>query len=136
MKKLIAAAILTSLALLAGCSMVISTEYLPYEGKDQVVDGQGGTKTVVNGMEVWANGAPPRKFKVIGLINDDRMDNILLSGSIDDDAVAKAREVGGDALINLGSQSRVTGYTTSSTTGNLNARSYRGTSFAVIQFVD
>lgn len=135
MKKVIAPVMLAAALLIGGCSLVVNTEYLPYEGNDSVVVGQGGTKIVVDGMEVWANGAPPRTFKIIGLINDDRMESPVLSWSIDEDAVAKAREAGGDAVIKLNSQSRVTGYSVNST-GNLNAQSYRGTSFAVIKFLD
>ena len=55
------------LSLVAGCA---TTEYKSFEAKDNVFEGKSGTKVVIDGMEFWDNGEPPRKFKVLGIIDD------------------------------------------------------------------
>lgn len=62
--------------LLAGLFLVIvgcaTTEFKPFEAKVNAFEGSGGTKTIVAEMEVWDNGEPPRKFSVLGIIEDER----------------------------------------------------------------
>jgi len=94
--------------LTVGCSTV-STNFKPFEGKSDVVEGKGGTKVVVDGMEIWENGDPPRKYKVIGIIEDSRGGGLPMN-SLKEDMVEKAREAGGDALIQGDSESEITGY--------------------------
>ena len=46
----------------------------PPEGNVQAVGeevGQGGTMTTVDGVQFWDNGAPNRKFVVVGIIDED-----------------------------------------------------------------
>ena len=105
--------------------MYIDTEYLPYEGKNQIAEGQGGTKKVIEGMDVWVTGEPPRSYKVLGVVNDSRVDHLLVTGAIMSDAVKEARSVGGDALILINSGTKYG--------RDLNSLQ---NSFAVIQYVD
>ena len=111
MKKSVALSISFLVLLLAGCA---TTEYKVFEGKGNVIDGQGGTKVVVDSMEIWDNGEPPRKFMVLGIIEDERPGGIIPMSRLRSDMVKKAREVGGDAIIQLNSQSKIAGYYTSS----------------------
>ena len=68
--------------LLAGCgllfascaSLVSSTQYKEFVG-GQVSTGNGGTKRVVEGVDVWENGEPNRPFRVIGIIEDETLEN-------------------------------------------------------------
>ncbi len=105
--KILSAVLLA--AFISGCA---TTTFLPYEGTGASVQGSGGTKMVVEGMEVWSNGEPPRKFNVIGVIEDQRPGGPLPMASLTKDVVAKARESGGDAIIKISNQSQVTGYVT------------------------
>lgn len=101
---------LTTVFLLAGCTYV-STEYKAFEGAQEgVIDGTGGAKVVVDGMEIWDDGEPPRKFKVIGFIDDTRPTRAgwVRMSSLRDDIVEKAREAEGDAVIKLNAQSQLT----------------------------
>ena len=50
---------------LAGCATI---DFQPYEGKNNLYEGTGGTKVIVDGIEFWANGSPPHKYSVIGMI--------------------------------------------------------------------
>jgi hypothetical protein len=101
-----------SLSLTAGCA---NTEYKSFEGKANVFEGTGGTKVVVDGMEVWDNGEPSRKFKVLGIIEDERPSGIIPMAQLRNDMVKKAQEVGGDAVVQLGSQSQIAGFYSSGT---------------------
>lgn len=113
MKKTVALGMLFAVLLLAGCA---TTEYKAFEGKGNAIDGQGGTKVVVDGMEIWDNGEPPRKFKVLGIIDDERPGGLIPMSQLRSDMVKKAREAGGDAIIQLNSQSQIASYYTSGST--------------------
>ena len=135
------------LSLVGGCA---TTEYKPYQAKDNLFEGKGGTRVVVDGMEFWDNGEPPRKFKVLGIIDDQRPGGIIPMSQFRSDMVKKAREAGGDAVVQLGNQSQIAGYFTN---GSASAYSYGGSAtaygssttmpvrrnvakFAVIKYVD
>lgn len=118
MKKTIATIMVLAASLLAGCA---TTEYKAYEGKGNVIDGKGGTKLVVDGMEIWDNGEPPRKFKILGIIDDQRPGGLIPMGQLRTDIVKKAREAGGHAIIQLNSNSQISGYYTS---GSASAYAY------------
>lgn len=61
-------AILLIAAALAGCATV---NYQPYEGKNNLHEGQGGSKLTISDVDFWANGAPPRKYTIIGIIDSE-----------------------------------------------------------------
>lgn len=97
----------TALLLLAGCAGAI-TEYKMFEGKlDGVIDGTGGSKVIVDGMDVWEDGEPARKFKILGFVDDSREGGLGIMPSLRKDVVEKAREVAGDAVVKLNSQSQL-----------------------------
>ncbi|MGZ8946942.1 MAG: hypothetical protein ACXW1W_16165 [Methylococcaceae bacterium] len=107
MKKIKMSVLLTTVLLLAGCACA-STEYKAFEGKlDGIIDGNGGAKVIVNGMEIWDDGEPPRKFKTLGFIDDNREGGRNTMSILREDVVKKAREAGGDAVIKLNSQSQL-----------------------------
>jgi hypothetical protein len=95
-----------ALLLLTACA---TTEYKVWEAKTNVLEGHGGTKVMVNGMELWDNGDPPRKFTVLGIIDDARPGGPIPMARLGGDMVKRAREAGGDALIQLNSHSQVAG---------------------------
>lgn len=118
MKRTIAVTMLLAASLLVGCA---TTEYKVFEGKGIVIEGKGGTKVLVDGMEVWDNGEPPRKFKVLGIIDDARPGGLIPMSQLRSDMVKNAREAGGDAVVQLNSQSQIAGYYTS---GSASAYAY------------
>jgi hypothetical protein len=89
-----------------------STEFQSWEGRNSVVEGRGGTRKVVDGMDVWTHGDPPRRFQVIGIIEDSRPSGIIPMAQMKHDIVAKARQSGGDAVIFASSASQLQGYYT------------------------
>jgi hypothetical protein len=58
--------------LLAGCV----TEYYPYQGGGPMI-GQGGAAKRIDEIDIWQIGAPPRKFQIIGFIEDTRPGALL-----------------------------------------------------------
>jgi hypothetical protein len=101
-RLLIPAAIL----LLVGCA---STEFQAFDGKTSVFEGQGGTKSVIDGLEFWENGEPPRKFKLLGIISDERPAGVIPMASLKKDIAKKAKEQKADAVILLSSGSKLMG---------------------------
>ncbi len=113
-------------------------------------EGQGGTKEIVERMEVWDYGTPPRKYMILGMIDDSRSGGRGSMSSLKSDVVAKAKEVGGDALIQVSNNSQFVG---TYSTGSASAYSYGNSAtaygssiavpirrnmskFAVIQYLD
>ena len=96
-------------AMFASCT---STEFESWEGRNSVVEGHGGTRKVVDGMDVWTHGDPPRRFQVLGIIEDSRPAGIIPMAQLKHDIVAKARQSGGDAVIFASSQAQLQGYYT------------------------
>jgi hypothetical protein len=140
--------LLISALVLAGCA---STNFKTFETRgESIIEGQGGTKTVHEGMDVWDYGDPPRKFKVLGIIEDERPGGIIPMSQLKSDVVRKAREAGGQALIQIRSEAQIVGYQTfgsASATAYGNRATATGFSttaplrknyarFAVIQYID
>lgn len=97
---------LTAALLLAGCACT-TTEYKVFEGVGTgIMEGKGGSKVVVNGMEIWDTGEPPRKFKILGFVDDNRDTGWMGEDtqSVREDIVEKARRAGGDAIVKINSQ--------------------------------
>jgi hypothetical protein len=99
--------------LVGGCA---STNYSAFEG-GRVVEGTGGTKKTVDGIDIWNNGTPPRKFKVIGIIDDVRRQSLIGMAGYEGALVKKAKEAGGDGIIFLDSHSELVGYYNSGESG-------------------
>ena len=129
-------------AVLTGC---VSTNYSTFEGGG-VIEGTGGTKKTVEGVDIWDNGSPPRKYKIIGIIDDDRPDSLISRSMQNKALVKKAKEAGGDAIIMVESKSEVVGSTNSGSAqiygdninyqGSSTAVRRKTTKVAVIKYVD
>jgi len=86
-----------ALAALAGCAQ---TNYQAYEGRgDQIIEGQGGTKEVVDGYEIWDNGTPPRRYKVIGVTTIEDFDNVFGNRRIRSAIAEQISAADGDAAV-------------------------------------
>jgi hypothetical protein len=85
----------------------------PWDGQDPVQEGHGGTKKVVDGIEVWAVGAPDCRYRILGYVHDTRhkLDLFGLGGdAAAEAAVAKvAKQAGGEAIYLVSSESQNVG---------------------------
>ncbi|HEX4050587.1 MAG TPA: hypothetical protein VHY19_06910 [Steroidobacteraceae bacterium] len=126
-------------AALLVCSITLASDFVSYEGNNTIQVGTGGEKHVVDGIDFWANGAPPRKFKLLGFINDSRHKSGLLGmvrmAGLEPHIAKEAREAGGDAVIltdaetvNHGfiSSTQANTVATANTSGNINMNTYGG----------
>jgi hypothetical protein len=121
-------------SLFLGCSIASASDFVSYEGKDAVQEGTGGEKKIVDGIDFWSNGAPPRKFKIIGYVTDSRFKSglvgmIRMSG-LESSIAKEAKKAGGDAVILANSEVKTIAEFhntstqssgTANTSGNINA---------------
>jgi hypothetical protein len=103
-KILRASLIVLPLILVTSCSSTKFTEY--EDGK--TMQGTGGAVRIVDGIEIWTDGSPFRKFKVIGVISHSAgphprgLIGMMMpsSSSPSDSQLAKAAKAhGGDAVV-------------------------------------
>ncbi|WP_174275026.1 hypothetical protein [Sphingomonas bacterium] len=123
------------------------TRFEPYEARNSVIEGQGGSRTTKDGIDFWTMGDPPRRYRIIGIIRDNRGTGVLHGNAVGSSGIAKkVRDVGGDAIVLLNQNSSVKGIWSqgqASTSGNQTYGSglsipieERVTTFAVVKYVD
>jgi hypothetical protein len=107
MKIKLPSALFVTLVLLCGCS---TTKFTAYHGSE-VFQGKGDAVRSVDGIDLWYNEDPDRKYKVLGFIEETSRhrhplgrSSELFSDSEDrDSTIAKdAHERGADAVILVG----------------------------------
>jgi hypothetical protein len=102
-------------AIFAFCAEnAMAQEFAAWEGKPQVHEGQGGTRKTVDDIDFWTNGAPPRKFMLLGYITDRRHKTgiwgAISMGNLEADVAKVAKQAGGDAVILVSADAETTGY--------------------------
>jgi len=116
-------------ALLAGTLAVILsgciTSYREYVG-GSVMQGNGGTREIIKGIEYWEDGAPSRPFRVIGIINDRRPGGPIPMALRKIEVVTKAKKYGGDAVVMLDDNGQIVGGVN---TFNATANTYGSTTY-------
>ena len=109
---------------------------LPTEGKRAVQEGEGGAKKTVEGIDFWSEGAPPKKFKILGFINDRRHKSGLVGmismSNLESSVAEVAKKNGGEAVILVASGDETIGVVGNSFGGfNGNVNSFgNNTSFS------
>jgi len=95
--------LLTIASMSSGC--ISSTSFQEWRGADEYV-GEGGTFHTVDGIEIWENGSPDRRYKVLGVADVSTLSKapcMVITGGFDshvDNCLAKeAKKHGGDAVI-------------------------------------
>jgi hypothetical protein len=124
--------------LLTVLSVASAADFVAYEGKDAVQEGNGGEKKIVDGIEFWSNGAPPRKFRLIGYITDTRLKSGIIGmmrmSGLESSIAKEAKKAGGDAVILTDAAAETTGYVgQSQTTGQASATTFGNTTTAQAQ---
>ncbi len=82
----------------AGCAQ---TNYQVYEGRGgpQIIEGQGGTKEVIDGYDIWDNGDPPRRYQVLGVTTIEDFDNLFGNQRMRSAIAVQIKAAGGNAAI-------------------------------------
>lgn len=130
LKRLLALALLA----FAGCA---DTEFYSYSGSG-VYMGTGGASRNINGIDLWVTGTPPRKFRIIGYITDERLGAPIAMAGRDRGMATEAKRAGGDGLLLTGDQtnfmgSMTTGNASSFVTGNTLTTTGTATTLPIIQ---
>jgi len=94
MKNTLEALCLTGAILLTSCS----TKYYEYTGNGAIL-GTGGASKKVDGVDIWVDGTPPRKFQVIGFIEDSRPGRGPAMAARNKALASKAKANGGDGVL-------------------------------------
>lgn len=116
---------------LVGCATV---DFQPYEGKNNLYEGEGGTKVVVDGIDFWANGSPPRKYSIIGMVVSE------IGSGVGDEAIIRSSVAGevkkrnGDAAVQVNNNSSFAGVIRTAP-GFYMAAGVRRMQFAVVKYV-
>jgi len=136
---------LKNINLLRACSLLVtaawvpascSTDYQPLESRAPVVrEGGYGTRKVVDGVDIWTFGEPPRKYQVLGIIKDERVQAGFEMARYYHDVAAKGKQAGGNGAIEVSNSSQVTGIVTNSfTTSSSTASAYGAGNVAFGQY--
>lgn len=107
MRALILAAVIV---VVSPAPALARSAFQPYEGKDAVQEGRGGAKTIVDGVEFWTMGDPPRRYQIVGLITDTRGTGLFSGKAVGPGTAKKIREVGADAGIVLDESESIRSY--------------------------
>jgi hypothetical protein len=117
--------------LLFGHSIALASDFIAYEGRDAVQQGNGGEKKTVNGVDFWSSGAPPRKFKIIGYVTDRGPNSGLIGmirmSSLESSIAKEAKKAGGDAVILMNSQTATKAHVSNTQTNTPGTANTSGT---------
>jgi hypothetical protein len=128
---------LLTLALLPVLCASCSTNYYNYSGSG-IYHGRGGASKNVDGVDIWIDGSPPRKFKIIGYITDSRPGGPIPMAMRDSDLAAAAKRNGGDGILLKAEQSDFIGTAstanaTAVTNGNVTTAFGSGVSVPIVR---
>jgi hypothetical protein len=93
-----------SLALALGASTQAlaqaKIDFAAYEGPPRIEQGEGGTKITKNGIDYWTMGTPPRRYQIIGFVQDKRDEFWDGGQAVGSPSIAKkVKAAGGNAVI-------------------------------------
>jgi hypothetical protein len=124
MKRFFTTLFMFGVLLVTGCAIYTQTSFSTWQGSNTYI-GQGGTVKKVDGIDIWTLGEPNRPFRLLGIIQQNHFDNgsvmsTLAGMTSDSDLVEAAKQNGGDAIIYVSRDSKITGYSaTGMSTGTL-----------------
>lgn len=97
-------ALLAALCALALCLAACTTaDYTTYEYRNgnKVIDGEGGSKRLVDGVEIWDDGDPPHRYRIMGMLRVSDYDQPYVNLSMLRAIADQVRRNGGSAAILL-----------------------------------
>ena len=115
-----------------GCA---TTDFQAYEGKNNFYEGDGGTKVVVDGIDFWANGTPPRKYRILGVVSSEIGSGVGDEAIIRASVAAEVKRQGGDAAIQLNSSSSLSGVVNVSP-GIFLTANVKNMKFSIIKYIN
>jgi len=67
----------------------------------QILQGTGGTPRNLTGIEFWENGSPDRRYVVVGIIEDTRVEGLGAGSTRDQEVAQTAKQHGAHAVLFL-----------------------------------
>ncbi len=116
---------------LVGCATV---DFQPYEGKNNLYEGEGGTKVIVDGIDFWANGSPPRKYSIIGMVVSEVGSGYGDETMIRSSVAGEVKKQGGDAAVQVNNNNSFAGVIRTAP-GFYMAAGVKRMQFAVVKYV-
>lgn len=116
---------------LVGCATV---DFQPHEGKNNLYEGEGGTKVIVDGIDFWANGSPPRKYSIIGMVVSEVGSGYGDETMIRSSVAGEVRKQGGDAAVQVNNNNSFAGVIRTAP-GFYMAAGVKRMQFAVVKYV-
>lgn len=116
---------------IAGCATV---DYQPYEGRNNLYEGEGGTKVSVNNVDFWANGTPPRQYTILGYVVSEVGSGYGDQALIRSAVAAEVKKHGGDAAIQVTNNESFAGIVRTAPNFYM-AAGVRSMQFAVIRYI-
>ncbi len=138
MKKVFLALACVSFVLTGCTTLLTSRDYMPVVDHGEVYVGDGGIAVEKDGIEIWTQGSPERRFKVIGTLKVELNDGLFADSLLRSAIVAEVKAHHGDAVILNSHDVHYAGnYTVNNATMNYsgtystygNSGSYRGTGY-------
>lgn len=116
---------------IGGCATV---DFQLYEGKNNLHQGEGGTKVVVDGIDFWANGSPPRKYLIIGMVTSEIGSGYGDEAIIRSSVAGEAKKQGGDAAVQVTNNNSFNGIVRIGS--SYIAAGVKHMQFAIVKYVD
>ena len=131
------------IVLAAGGPALAGTQFVPHDDGQTIRIGEGGTSISRGGVDFWTGGAPARRYRVVGMLTDNRSVGTGVGSAVGSSRLARrARAAGGDGLILFDQQRHDDGFVGVWGGGN-SAAPYQGfravsltTTFVVVRYVD
>lgn len=89
-----------SALLLAACTTVDYTAF-EYRTGSKIIEGEGGSKRLVDGIEIWDAGDPPHRYRILGMIRVSDYDQFSVNTSMLNAVAQQTKLSGGSAAILL-----------------------------------
>jgi hypothetical protein len=74
-----------------------------YRNGSKIIDGEGGSKRTVDGVEIWDAGDPPHRYRIMGMIRVSDYDMAYVNTTMLHAIAQQVRRSGGSAAILLNS---------------------------------
>lgn len=123
---------ITLIGILTGCA---TTDFQPYESKNNFYEGTGGTKIVVDGIDFWANGTPPRKYSIIGMVASEVGSGVGDESLIRTAVASEVKKQQGNAAIQVNNNTSFAGIIRTAPNAYM-ATGVKSMQFAVIWYID
>jgi hypothetical protein len=70
-----------------------------YRNGSKIIDGEGGSKRVVDGVEIWDAGDPPHRYRIMGMLRVSDYDMATVNSTMLRAIAQQVRRTGGSAAI-------------------------------------